>query len=146
MADIKRSGKAVWSGDLRRGSGWISVESGAFKGEPYGFGTRFEDEPGTNPEELIAAAHAACYGMAFSAALSERGFEPARIETHATCSLSPQNGGGFAITRMHLRVRGQVPNIDENTFRQVAEQADHECPVSNLLRKGLQIELDAALE
>jgi len=144
MADIKRTGEAVWSGDLRHGRGELSVESTAFTGEPYRFATRFENEPGTNPEELIAAAHAGCYSMSLANALSEEGHEPARIETRATCTLSTQ-AGGFAITRMHLHVRAKVPGIDESALKEIAEQADKACPVSNLLRPGLEIELDAGL-
>ena len=145
MADIKRTGQAVWTGTLREGKGHINTESTVLEGIPYSFRTRFEDEPGTNPEELIAAAHAACYSMAFSATLSGKGYQPERIETRATCSMSPQEGGGFAITAMHLRVRGQVSGLDEATFVEIAHEAELGCPVSNLLRSGLSITLDAAL-
>jgi osmotically inducible protein OsmC len=145
MADINRKASAVWKGDLRKGQGRISSESGLFKDAPYSFATRFENEPGTNPEELIAAAHAACYSMAFAGALAKEGYDPQRIETHATCTVAPKEGGGFRITTMHLRTRGQVPGIDDDTFKKIAHEADEGCPVSNLLRPGLEIELDAAL-
>jgi osmotically inducible protein OsmC len=145
MVDIKRTAKAVWKGDLRSGNGRITSNSGVLKDTPYSFATRFKDAPGTNPEELIAAAHAACYSMALAHTLSGKGYQPERIETHAICSLSPQEEGGFKITKMRLEARGQVPGMDEGTFRQVAEEAGRGCPVSNLLRSGLEIELDATL-
>ena len=145
MADIERSGEAVWRGDLRGGDGVVSTESGVIAGASYTFKTRFGDVKGTNPEELIAAAHAACYSMAFAHTLSEQGHKPETIETKATCSLAPTEGG-FKIARMHLDVRGKVPGIDEATFVRIAEEADKGCPVSNLLRPGLEIERDARLE
>lgn len=145
MADIRRSAEAVWNGDLRGGSGRIASNSGVLADTPYSFATRFEQKPGTNPEELIAAAQAACYSMAFAHTLATKGYQPESVETHATCSLSPQAEGGFKITRMRLDVRGQVPGIDEETFRQIAQEAELGCPVANLLRSGLEIELHAAL-
>lgn len=145
MADIKRTAEAVWKGDLRSGKGRIASSSGVLKDTPYSFATRFEDAPGTNPEELIAAAHAACYSMAFAYTLSSQGYRPESIETRAICSLSPQEGGGFKITKMRLETRGQVPGIDETTLRQVAQEAERGCPVSNALRGGVEIEVDASL-
>ena len=145
MAAIRRTGEAVWTGDLRNGEGRIDTGSGAIKNQRYSFGTRFRNIPGTNPEELIAAAHAACYSMAFAGTLSSKGHQPERIETAATCTLMPQEGGGFKITKMQLQVRGQVPGIDEATFKQIAEEAEKSCPVSNLLRSGLTIQLDVEL-
>lgn len=145
MANIKRTGRAVWEGDLRKGKGRINAESGILDDERYSFKTRFRGAPGTNPEELIAAAHAGCYSMAFANTLAEKGYKPEAIETEATITLSPLEEGGFAITEMHLRVRGRVPEIDQATFRQLAEEADKACPVSNLLRPGLAIELEATL-
>ncbi len=141
---IKRVGSAEWRGDLKSGQGDVATESGVLKGETYSFSTRFEQEPGTNPEELIAAAHAACYSMAFALTLSKKGYEPESIATQATCSLE-KKGGGFAITQMMLEVEGHVPDIDAATFREIAEEADQGCPVSNLLREGLTIELHANL-
>jgi len=94
---------------------------------------------------LIAAAHAACYSMAFADTLSGKGYQPERIETHAICSLSPQEGGGFRITKMRLETRGQVPGIDEATLRQIAQEAEGGCPVSNALRGGVEIALKATL-
>jgi len=142
MANIKRHGQAAWRGGLRGGKGVVSTESGALDKLAYSFSTRFENEPGTNPEELIAAA---CYSMAFSATLEEKGYSPKSVETHATCVMSPKQGGGFEIIEMHLKVRGEVPGLDNETFVEIAHEADKGCPVSNLLRPGLTIKLDAAL-
>jgi osmotically inducible protein OsmC len=145
MSEIKRKASVLWNGDLRTGNGKISTESQALVEQPYTFGTRFEDEKGTNPEELIAAAHAACYSMAFASTLKKNGYEPGSLNTHATCSLSPKEGGGFEITKMQLSVRGKVPGIDEGTFKQLADEADKGCPVSNLLRCGLDIQIELEL-
>jgi len=145
MANLKRYGQGTWRGGLREGKGEVSTSSGALDKLAYSFSTRFENEPGTNPEELIAGAHAACYSMAFSATLEEKGYSPKRVETHATCILSPKQGGGWEITEMHLKVRGEVPGLDNETFVQIAHEADKGCPVSNLLRPGLTIVIDAAL-
>jgi len=145
MAELRRTAEAVWRGDLRGGKGRVSSESGVLEDVGYSFSTRFENEPGTNPEELIAAAHAACFSMAFANTLFVRGYSPESIETHATCILAPQTSGGFAITRMVLKVQGRVPNMDQAQFKQIAKAADKECPVSNLLREGLEIELEAIL-
>ncbi len=145
MAEFKRRAKVVWKGNLREGEGQITSESGALEDVGYSFSTRFEHEPGTNPEELIAAAHAACYSQAFANALDGKGYDPQSIETQATCTLIAQEGGGFNIARMRLEVRGRVPDIDQELFEQIAEEADGHCPVSNLLREGLEIELEATL-
>jgi lipoyl-dependent peroxiredoxin len=145
MAKLKRKAVAVWKGTLRAGEGNIRSESGVLDGVGYRFVTRFENEPGTNPEELIAAAHAACFSMAFANSLADKGYEPERIETEATCVLASQQDGGFAITKMLLSVRGGVRDIDQASFEQIAHEADSECPVSNLLREGLDIELSATL-
>jgi osmotically inducible protein OsmC len=144
MAEFVRRAGAVWQGDLRGGKGTIRTESGAVVEEPYRFATRFENEPGTNPEELIAAAHAACYSMAFANVLAKKGYDPQRIETDAACTMTTGEGG-TRITAMKLTVRGQVPGMDEETFRQMAHEGDQNCPVSNLLRSGLKIELEAQL-
>lgn len=144
MSDIKRKARAVWTGDLRTGKGIIDADSGVLKQVSYSFATRFMNETGTNPEELIAAAHAACYSMAFANTLSNEGYQPNKIETRATCIMSKQENG-FRITRMQLEVRGQVPDMDEATFKRIAKKADEECPVSNLLRNCLKIELSASL-
>lgn len=144
MAEIVRQAGAVWQGDLRKGKGIISTESTVLTEVPYSFATRFEDKPGTNPEELIAGAHAACYAMALANTLSKKGYKPESVDVSAACVLEKQDGG-FAITRMRLRARGVVPDIDDDTYFQIAKEADMGCPVSNLLRPGLTIELETEL-
>lgn len=144
MADIERTGTAVWSGDLRGGEGTVSTESAVLRDEEYTFATRFRNAPGTNPEELIAAAHAGCYSMAFANVLSQEGYEVEGLETTSTIHLSPKDGG-HAITKSVLEIRGRVQDIDQETFERLAEEADGACPVSNLLRPGLEIELEAIL-
>jgi len=145
MAVIQRKAGAVWNGNLANGNGQITSASGVLNNTPYSFKTRFEQSPGTNPEELIASAHAACYSMAFAHTLSEQGYQPQSIETQAVCSLEPQAGGGFKITKIHLETKGLVPQIDSTTFQQIAQQAEAACPVSNALRGGVKIELEATL-
>ena len=145
MADIHRKANAVWHGTLREGSGTISTQSQAIVDKPYSFSTRFENEPGTNPEELIAAAHAGCFTMAFSSALTKGGYEPTRLETVATCVMVPKEGGGFRIARMELSVEGEVPGIEAEAFQTIAAEAEQGCPVSTVLRPGLEIELKAEL-
>jgi len=145
MADIERTAEATWTGDLRGGQGQISSASGVLHGVPYSFATRFEQARGTNPEELIAAAHAACYSMALTATLVRQRHQPQRVQTRAVCTLAPQPGGGFKITGMRLETRAQVPGLDETTLREIAQQAEAACPVSNALRSGVPIELHASL-
>ena len=142
---LLRKAGVIWEGDLKSGKGVISTESQALFEQPYTFETRFENEPGTNPEELIAAAHAGCYSMAFASALKKNGYQPERVDTNATCTLEPLDGGGFAITKMDLHVRGQVPDIDEEAFKEISKEADKGCPVSNLLREGLEINIEVEL-
>jgi osmotically inducible protein OsmC len=145
MAEIQRKASAVWQGTLREGTGTISTQSQAIVDKPYSFSTRFENEPGTNPEELIAAAHAGCFTMAFSSALTKQGYEPTRLETEATCVMVPKEGGGFRIARMLLSVQGKVPGIETEAFQTLAAEAEQGCPVSTVLRPGLEIELKAEL-
>lgn len=145
MADIERTADAVWQGDLRGGNGQISTPSGVLKDDAYTFATRFENAAGTNPEELIAAAHAACFTMAFSGVLARKGYQPESLRTHATLSMD-KTEAGFSVTKMLLEVTGKVPNLDEQTFRQLADEAERGCPISRLLRPGLQeIEVVAKL-
>lgn len=145
MADIQRTADAVWQGDLRGGNGQISTPSGVLKDDAYTFATRFENAAGTNPEELIAAAHAACFTMAFSGVLARKGYQPESLRTHATLSMD-KTEAGFSVTKMLLEVTGKVPNLDEQTFRQLADEAERGCPISRLLRPGLQeIEVVAKL-
>lgn len=138
-----RNAEATWEGGLQGGKGTFRGESGAIDGA-YNFGSRFAEGTGSNPEELLAAAHAACYSMALSGALEKAGFTPERVHTDAACTVerSPE---GFTITSMRLRTRARVPGIDEAKFRESAEGAKKGCPVSRALT-GLQVELDAALE
>lgn len=144
MADIRRIAEATWSGNLREGNGTLSSGSGALDDEKYSFGTRFEDGAGTNPEELIAAAHAGCYSMALAGTLKRNGHRPEQIKTQAICTLVPQNGG-FRISELRLRTRAQVVGMEPAAFGELAQQAEAECPVSNALRGGPTIQLDASL-
>ncbi|GAC1393549.1 MAG: OsmC family protein [Vulcanimicrobiaceae bacterium] len=141
---INRRASGSWAGDLKSGSGMVSTQSGAIKDLPFSFGTRFGDVPGTNPEELIAAAHAGCYSMALTAYLGSQNIVSNRIETKAVCTLE-QIEGGFKIAKMHLSVTGDVPGVDTARFAQLASEAERQCPVSNALRGSLQIELEAHL-
>jgi len=139
---MKRSGSAIWQGDLKTGKGRISSQSGVLDQAQYGFNTRFEDGPGTNPEELIGAAHAACFSMALSNIMGEDGVTPDQIATKASVTLD-QKDGGFAITKVHLDVSAKVPGMSEEDFRTAAEKAKSGCPVSKLLTA--EITMDARL-
>ncbi len=143
MADIERSAQAVWNGEVRGGSGEITTDSGVLSGTAYSFATRFEQAPGTNPEELLASAHAACFSMALAATLGRKGHKPQSIQTRAICHLTPQTAG-FKVTKMRLETRGTVEGIDDATFKEIAAEAEKSCPISNALR-AIEIELDAAL-
>lgn len=140
---IKKKGSAEWQGSLKGGKGTVSTESGALKQNPYGFNTRFEGQAGTNPEELIGAAHASCYSMALSMILGEDEFEPESIKTEATVSLE-QDSGGFTITAIHLATTARIPGIDQAKFEEAANKAKEGCPVSKLFKA--EITLDAKLE
>jgi osmotically inducible protein OsmC len=139
---MKRSGSAVWKGGLKDGHGTLSTESGSLSAVPYNFAKRFENEPGTNPEELIAAAHAACFSMALSARIANAGMRAESIETTATVSLD-QVDGGFAITASHLQTTVKIPNADRAAFEKATESAKSGCPVSKLL--NATITMDATL-
>ena len=129
---LKRYADAVWSGDLQSGKGTLSTpQSGLFEGQNYSFKTRFGDEKGTNPEELIAAAHAGCFTMALSAKLAEAGFPPRSLDTRADVDLSMD--GGPQLSRIRLKVKAVVPGMDEVKFRAVADDAKQNCPVSKAL-------------
>ena len=138
-----RNASAVWEGDLPKGKGSFKGESGAIAAD-YSFGTRFGDVKGSNPEELLAAAEAACYSMALSHGLATAGTPVTRVDTEAACTVS-QVAGGFQITTMHLVVRAKVPGIDQATFAAAAEQTKKECPVSKALAGNVDITLDAQL-
>jgi lipoyl-dependent peroxiredoxin len=138
-----RKASAVWNGGLRDGQGSMKFQSGAYEGK-YSFASRFEEAGGTNPEELIAAAHAGCFSMALSAALGKAGFQPQRIATDASVKLE-KVGEGFGITQINLTTVASVPGIDDARFREIAEGAKENCPVSKAL-KAVDITLDARLE
>jgi osmotically inducible protein OsmC len=138
----ERSSEAVWEGDLQTGRGTMKIGSGAWEG-PYSFKSRFEDGAGTNPEELIAAAHAGCYSMALSAALGKAGSPPKRVQTKARVDLR-KDDSGFRIASIHLVTTASVPGIENAKFQQIAEEAKRSCPVSKVL-SGAEISLDAKL-
>lgn len=140
---IKKQGSARWSGGFKGGGGDVSTESGVLDSVPYSAAKRFEDEAGTNPEELIGAAHASCFSMALALMLEQAGIPPDEIATTATVSLEPQDSGGFAITKVHLDVTAKVPGTDEAKFLEVASGAKQGCPVSKLLKA--EITMDAKL-
>ena len=129
---MQRKASAVWKGGLKDGKGTVSASSGVLSNTPYSFGTRFENAAGTNPEELIAAAHAGCFSMALSAQLGQAGLTPESINTTATLSLDKLEAG-WAITAVHLDVTARVPNADDAAFQKAAENAKSGCPVSKVL-------------
>ena len=138
----KRTASAVWEGTLKEGKGRVKLGSGAFEGQ-YSFASRFEEGTGTNPEELIGAAHAGCFSMALAAGLTRAGFNPARISTTASVSLE-KVGEAFKITTIELTTEAEIPNIDEAAFLEHAETAKKNCPVSQALA-GTDIKLNAKL-
>lgn len=138
-----RKAEATWEGGLQKGKGSFNGESGAISGS-YSFGSRFGDAGGTNPEELLAAAEAACYSMALAVGLENAGTPAERVHTDAACTIEKQENG-FKITTMRLRVRARVPGVDAETFRKAAQETKTGCPVSKALA-GVEIELDAELE
>jgi osmotically inducible protein OsmC len=135
--------QAVWEGGFKSGKGHFSASSGAFSA-PYSVGTRFEGTPGTNPEELLAAAQAACLSMALSLALEGAGHTPTSVTTDAACTIG-KVGDGFRITDMKLTVRGVVPGMDQAAFQQVAKAAADGCPIAQALKGNVKVELDAQL-
>jgi osmotically inducible protein OsmC len=139
---MKRSASAVWKGGLKDGKGTVSTESGILSNTPYNFRMRFENEKGTNPEELVAAAHAACFSMALSLILGEAGMTADSIETKATVSLD-QVDGGFAVTSSHLDTTVRIPNADKAAFDKAVETAKTGCPISKLF--NAKITMDAKL-
>jgi lipoyl-dependent peroxiredoxin len=139
---IKRHGSARWSGGIKDGKGAISSQSGALENYPYGFASRFEGKPGTNPEELLGAAHAGCFTMALSLILGEAKLTATKMDTTAEVSLE-QVGDGYAITSVHLTLRANVPGADQAKFAELAAKAKAGCPVSKLFKT--EITLDAAL-
>jgi osmotically inducible protein OsmC len=140
---MKKKAWAVWKGSIKEGGGTISTETGVLKEAPYGFKSRFENGPGTNPEELVGAAHAGCFSMALSLALGQAGFTPDKIETHAEITLD-KVGDGFAVTASHLTLSARIPGIDKTRFEEIAASAKAGCPISKLM--NAKITLDATLE
>jgi osmotically inducible protein OsmC len=140
---MKSKASAVWQGDLKQGQGHLSSASKVLQDTPYSFSTRFEGAPGTNPEELIGAAHAGCFSMALSMILGEAGFTPERIATEATVTLE-QKDGSFTITQIHLDVNAKVPGASNQAFQEAAGKAKEGCPVSKLFNTN--ISMNAQLE
>ena len=136
---IHKHGSAHWSGDIKRGKGTVSTESGVLNQQPYGFNTRFEGEKGTNPEELIGAAHAACFSMALSLMLGEAGYTADAIDTTADVSLD-KTDGGFAITKVALKSKVTVPGIAPQQFDGIIHKAKAGCPVSQLLKAEITLD------
>src|SRR6476469_457908 len=140
---MQRNASAHWSGGLKDGKGTLTSPSGVLKSTPYSFAPRFESQPGTNPEELIAAAHAGCFSMALAAQLDSKGVKPESINTSAALTLEQQNGK-WTITAIHLAVSARVPGIDPATFKKAAREAKRGCPVSRVLKA--KITMEATLE
>jgi len=140
---MQRSAHAIWNGNLKQGGGKISTQSGVLTDAQYGFNTRFENGPGTNPEELIGAAHAGCFSMALSLNITEAGFEVDTIKTQATVTLD-KDDSGFTITAVHLDLSAKIPGINNETFQELANKTKLGCPVSKVL--NAEITLDAKLE
>ena len=136
---MKTYGSAAWSGGIKDGKGAISTHSGALKDYPYGFASRFEGKPGTNPEELIGAAHAGCFTMALSLMLGEAGLTAERMDTRAEVTLD-KDGDGFSITAVHLTLQAKIPGADQATFDALTAKAKAGCPVSKLLNARITLE------
>ncbi len=140
---MKKTASAHWQGGIKDGGGTLSTQSGALSNVPYGFNTRFEDQPGSNPEELLGAAHAGCFSMALSKELGDAGMTAQSIDTQAEVTLD-KVAGGFAITAIHLSLKATVPNADREVFEQAVEAAKNGCPLSKVL--NAEITLDASLD
>lgn len=136
---MKRTASAVWQGSLKSGKGSLTAPGGALKNTAYSFGSRFESGAGTNPEELIAAAHAGCFAMAFSAMLGEAGLTPEQVEVTAEVSLDHVPPAGWTVTASHLVMNAKVPGIDQAKFEEIAEKAKAGCPISRLLNAKITL-------
>ena len=136
---MKRSATAVWNGSLKEGNGNLTAPGGALRATPYSFASRFESGAGTNPEELIAAAHSGCFAMALSAALGEAGFKPERLEAKADVSLENVPSAGWSVTASHLTLTGTVPGITAEKFDEIAAKAKANCPISRLLKAEITL-------
>jgi osmotically inducible protein OsmC len=143
MAGITRTARAEWQGTGKEGKGTLTSSSGVLSATPYGFNTRFGDTKGTNPEELIAAAHAGCFSMALAFALTGAGFTPTRIATSAAVTLEPE-GAGFKISKSALKLEATVPNIARDQFQKIAEGAKAGCPVSKVLNAEITLDWQLA--
>lgn len=148
MTDFESRAESTWVGDLQGGSGMIEFDSGAFPNAPVTWASRTEAANGkTSPEELVAAAHASCYAMAFSHVLATAGHKPEHVHVTATIGFGPNEGGeGFKVKSSALDVRGKVPGLDQATFEQLAKDGDQGCPISNALRGNIEITVNATLE
>ena len=138
---ITRTARARYEGMGKTGKGWVSTQSGVLQEQRYGFSTRFENEPGTNPEELIATAHAGCFTMALSFALAGAGLNDGTLESEARVKLE-QDGASFTVTRSDLKLTASVPGIDEGRLRELAEEAKRNCPISKLLKAEMNLEVE----
>lgn len=138
---ITRTATARYEGTGKAGKGWISTQSGALDDQRYGFGTRFEEESGTNPEELIAAAHAGCFTMALAFALAKQGLDEGQLETTARVKLE-KDGEGFKVSRSDLQLTASVPDIEEQKLRDLAEDAKAGCPISKLLKAEMHLDVE----
>jgi lipoyl-dependent peroxiredoxin len=136
---MKRTASAQWTGDLKNGAGILSTASGVLSSTPYSFKSRFEQGTGTNPEELLAAAHAGCFTMALSLILGQAGLKPENLETICTVTLD-KDGEGFAITESHLTLKGKVPGASQQAFENAVQQAKSGCPVSKLFDTNITLE------
>ncbi len=145
MADIARKASAHWEGNLKDGHGTVSTESGVLDGAQYSFSTRFENGKGTNPEELLASAHAGCFTMQLSALLAEAGHTVEALDTEATCEMV-KDGAGFKVSRMVLKVRGKVGGTDQADFERHVKDAAEKCPMSQVLKGNAEIVHEATLE
>ncbi len=141
---MDRTASAEWQGGLKDGKGTVSTASGVLEKTPYSFSTRFENSTGTNPEELIAAAHAGCFTMALSAQLGEANLRPESLRTEARVTLDKVEGG-FGITAIHLTTEARIPGADEAAFRKAVDEAKKGCPISKLFANNTEITLDATL-
>ena len=145
MAEFRRKATAVWQGDLQGGKGAVGSQSGVFTNIPYSYKTRFQNDPGTNPEEMLSMALASCYSMALSNVLSKKGYKVNNMETEATCFFT-EKPEGYRITRMHIKVTGKVDGIDQATFvKEAKETEEKSCPVSVFMRASVPIDVDATL-
>lgn len=135
-----RKATAQWRGTGRDGNGDLTTDSGVLSATPYSFKTRFEDSPGTNPEELLAAAHAGCFTMALAFQLQQAGFTPDSLETQAAVSLDPDPAGGFRITKSALTLKASVPGLDQAKFDELAEAAEKGCPLSKVINAEITLE------